>query len=366
MQKLLIAVMICFFGVSASAQTINTSLGALKVTNLAKGLDEPWAVAFLPDGRYLVTERRGRLWLFDGQGGRQRISGVPKVFDSGQGGLLDVVAARDFVQTSEVFLTFAKPQSAGAGTALVVAKLDQEQARLDNVRLLFEMKAGNAGGVHFGSRVVEAPDGSLFVTVGERGNRPLAQDLSMHNGSVVHVTRSGQVPAGNPFVGSNGALPEIWSYGHRNPQGAALDASGQLWVVEHGAKGGDEVNRIKQGANYGWPVISYGAHYSGQKIGAGNAKQGMEQPAFYWDPSIAPSGLMIYSGKMFPEWKGDFFVGSLKFDHITRLDRKGETLSGAEQLSSRETGRVRDVREAPDGAIWFLSVDRRGLFRISR
>ncbi|MDR6263910.1 PQQ-dependent sugar dehydrogenase [Roseobacter sp. N2S] len=366
MQKLLIAVMICFFGMSATAQTINSSLGALKVTNLAKGLDEPWAVAILPDGRYLVTERKGRLWLFDGQGGRQRISGVPKVFDSGQGGLLDVVAARDFVQTSEVFLTFAKPQSAGAGTALVVAKLDQEQARLDNVRLLFEMKAGNAGGVHFGSRVVEAPDGSLFVTVGERGNRPLAQDLSMHNGSVVHVSRSGQVPDGNPFVGSNGALPEIWSYGHRNPQGAALDASGQLWVVEHGAKGGDEVNRIKRGANYGWPVISYGAHYSGQKIGEGNAKQGMEQPAFYWDPSIAPSGLMIYSGKMFPEWKGDFFVGSLKFDHIARLDRKGETLSGAEQLSSRETGRVRDVREAPDGAIWFLSVDRRGLFRISR
>lgn len=366
MQKLLIAVMICFFGVSAMAQTLNSSLGGLKVTNLAKGLDEPWAVAILPNGQYLVTERKGRLWLFDGQGGRQRVSGVPKVFAQGQGGLLDVVAARDFAQTSEIFLTFAKPQDGGAGTALAVAKLDLDPPRLSNVKLLFEMKAGNAGGVHFGSRVVEATDGTLFLTVGERGNRPLAQDVTMHNGSVVHVTRTGKVPARNPFVGTNGALPEIWSFGHRNPQGAALDSSGQLWAVEHGAKGGDEVNQIKRGANYGWPVISYGEHYSGQKIGEGHAKDGMEQPAFYWDPSIAPSGLMIYSGKMFPEWQGDFFVGSLKFDHIARLDRTGAKLSAGEQLSSRETGRVRDIREAPDGSIWFLSVARLGLFRISR
>ncbi|WP_435673780.1 PQQ-dependent sugar dehydrogenase [Neptunicoccus cionae] len=366
MKMMLMAVMLCFSSTGALAQTVESSLGSLQVTQLAKGLDEPWAVAILPDGQFLVTERKGRLWLFDANGGKTRVSGVPKVYAKGQGGLLDVVLARDFEDSKELFLTYAKSQSGGAGTALAVAQFDAQAAKLSNLRELFEMKPGNRGGRHFGSRVVEADDGSLFVTVGERGNRPLAQDLSMHNGSVIRVARSGGVPKSNPFTGTSGALPEIWSYGHRNAQGAALDSSGQLWVVEHGAKGGDEVNRVKKGANYGWPVISYGEHYSGGKIGEGTAKAGMEQPAFYWDPSIAPSGMMIYSGQMFPEWKGDIFVGSLKFDHIARLDRSGAKLSAGEQLQSRETGRVRDIRQAPDGSIWFLSVDRGGLFRISR
>lgn len=228
------------------------------------------------------------------------------------------------------------------------------------------MQNGTQGGRYFGSRVVEGRDGFLYVTVGERGDRPSAQDLSRHSGSVIRVARDGGVPSSNPFVSTANAQPEIWSYGHRNPQGAALDAAGQLWVAEHGAKGGDEVNRVKKGANYGWHVISYGEHYSGRKIGEGTQKSGMEQPSFYWDPSIAPFGMMIYSGKMFPEWKGDFFVGSLKFDHIARLDRSGNRFTAGEVLESRETGRVRDVREAPDGSIWFISVDRRGVFRIAR
>lgn len=366
MKMMLMAIMLCFSSGAALAQTVASSLGSLQVTQLAKGLDEPWAVAILPNGQFLVTERKGRLWLFDGKGGKTRVSGVPKVYAKGQGGLLDVVLARDFAQSGELFLTYAKSQSGGAGTALAVARFDAQSAALGDVRLLFEMKPGNRGGRHFGSRVVEAKDGTLFVTVGERGNRPLAQDLSMHNGSVIRVARTGSVPKSNPFTGTKGALPEIWSYGHRNAQGAALDQSGQLWVVEHGAKGGDEVNRVEKAANYGWPVISYGEHYSGGTIGEGTAKAGMEQPDYYWDPSIAPSGMMIYSGQMFAEWKGDIFVGSLKFDHIARLNRSGTKLSAGEQLKSRETGRVRDIRQAPDGSIWFLSVDRGALFRISR
>ena len=224
------------------------------------------------------------------------------------------------------------------------------------------MDPGSRGGRHFGSRLVEAGDGTLFLTIGDRGDRPSAQDLDVENGSVLRITKDGQIPAGNPFVGQAGAQPEIWSYGHRNPQGAASDLEGNLWVVEHGARGGDEVNRVRKGANYGWPVISYGRHYSGLKIGEGTQKEGMEQPEYYWDPSIAPSGMMIYSGALWPEWRGSIFVGSLKFDRISRLS--GDPLV-EEVLETEETVRVRDVREGPDGAIWFLSVGEGALFRVS-
>ena len=366
MSRLIAVISLCLMPLAAICQTMNTSLGPVTIDKLAGELKDPWAVAILPNGAFLISEKRGVLLLFDAAGDRRRVAGVPTVVDKGQGGLLDVVAARDFATTGTIFITYAKRQSRGVGTALVSAKLDMASARLSNVKQLFEMQPGTQGGRHFGSRVVEGRDGYLYVTVGERGDRPSAQDLSRHNGSVIRVARNGTVPADNPFRQTVQALPEIWSLGHRNPQGAALDGSGQLWVAEHGAKGGDEVNRVKKGANYGWPVISYGEHYTGRKIGEGTSKTGMEQPNFYWDPSIAPSGLMIYSGKMFSEWKGDFFIGSLKFDHIARLNRSGGRLTAGEELQSRETGRVRDVREAPDGSIWFLSVDRRGLFRISR
>lgn len=225
------------------------------------------------------------------------------------------------------------------------------------------MTPGSGGGAHFGSRVVEGTDGTLFVTVGDRGDRPSAQDLTRHNGSVVRVNVDGSVPGDNPFVGQSGAEPEIWSYGHRNPQGAALDLDGNLVTVEHGAKGGDEINRITRGANYGWPVISYGVHYSGAKIGEGSAKEGMEQPAFYWDPSMAPSGMMIYSGKLWPEWTGDIFVGSLKFDYISVLD--GAPLAEQSQIKGDETLRVRDIREAPDGSIWFISAGNGAIYRMT-
>jgi aldose sugar dehydrogenase len=231
------------------------------------------------------------------------------------------------------------------------------------VRLLFELTPGSSGGRHFGSRLVEAPDGRLFMSIGERGDRTSAQDLSRENGTIIRINRDGSVPSDNPFIHTEGAQQEIWSWGHRNPQGAALDLKGNLWINEHGARGGDEVNRIRKGANYGWPVISYGVHYSGAKIGEGTAKPGMEQPAFYWDPSIAPSGLMIYSGRLWPQWRGDFFIGSLKFDMISQLD--GDNMQEIARIKTPETDRVRDIREGPAGAIWFLSVGNGALYRMT-
>ncbi|QAX29605.1 PQQ-dependent sugar dehydrogenase [Leisingera sp. NJS204] len=345
------------------AENLPTSQGGLSVTRIADGFDVPWAFDFLPGGGLVVTERDGRLFHVRA-GHKERIKGVPPVAAEGQGGLLDVMVPRDFAQSREIFLTFARRQGRGAGTALAVGRLSQDNSRLENVRVLFEAAPGALGGRHFGARVVEAKDGSLFVSLGERGDRPSAQNLRLHQGSVVRINRDGSVPAGNPFTVTQGAQPEIWSYGHRNPQGMALDLQGNLWVAEHGAKGGDEVNRVRKGANYGWPVISYGRHYSGSKIGEGTAKPGMEQPEWYWDPSIAPSGMMIYSGRMWPQWRGDIFVGSLKFDYISRLS--GTPLKEAEQLRSSETGRIRDVQEAPDGSIWFASESEGAVFRLSR
>ena len=270
---------------------------------------------------------------------------------------------RDFESSKEIFLSFAKPQANGGnGTALAVARLQSN--RLVDAKVIFELAPGSGGGRHFGSRIVEAKDGTLFLTIGDRGVGPTAQDLSRENGSIVRINRDGSIPTDNPLIGLAGAQPAIWSFGHRNPQGATLDLNGDLWAVEHGAKGGDEVNRIQRGANYGWPVISYGTHYSGAKIGEGTRKAGMEQPQHYWDPSIAPSGMMIYSGKMWPDWRGDVFVGSLKFDYISRLS--GLKLKEVEQIAGPQTGRVRDIREAPDGTIWFLSVHDGALYRISR
>ncbi|MGC1503684.1 MAG: PQQ-dependent sugar dehydrogenase [Sulfitobacter sp.] len=350
----------------AACVLISTSLPVCagtdwKIETVATELDTPWAVAPLPEGGALITERGGRL-IFSTSGQNVKIGGVPKVATRGQGGLLDITLARDFARSRTVFLTYSKRQAGGgSGTALSTAIFPKEGRRLQNLKEIFVMKPGSSGGRHFGSRVVEAPDGTLFLTIGDRGDGPLAQDLGQHNGSIIRVARDGSIPRDNPFV-RGGGLPEIWSYGHRNPQGADLDLAGNLWVSEHGARGGDEVNAVKRGANYGWPVISYGRHYSGLKIGEGTAKAGMEQPAFYWDPSIAPSGLLVYSGKMFAEWKGDIFVGSLKFHYISRLS--GTPLREVEQIKTPQTVRVRDIVEAADGSIWFISVGDGAVYRM--
>lgn len=339
--------------------------GELRVTAMVTGLDQPWGVAVLPDGAVLVTERDGDL-LHVVNGRKTKVAGVPAVVAKGQGGLLDVTLARDFETSRELFLSYSKAQGRGSGTALSSARLSTDGKRLEDVRLIFESARGGSTGRHFGSRVVEARDGTLYLTIGDRGDRESAQDRSNHNGTIIRINRDGSIPQDNPFVGQQGVRPEIWSFGHRNPQGAGLDLRGTLWTAEHGAKGGDEVNRIVAGANFGWPVISYGRHYSGAKIGEGTQKTGMQQPAHYWDPSIAPSGLLIYAGDMFPGWKGDMFVGSLKFDYIARLEINDAGAREVEQLKSRETDRVRDIIEAPDGSIWFISVGNGTIYRMWR
>jgi glucose/arabinose dehydrogenase len=364
LRAFLVVFNLSFASASLAQATIDTeSVGTLTIEKIAQGFDTPWSFAFLPSGAVLVTERDGELFLVD-HGSRQRIDGLPRVAARGQGGLLDVMIPSDFNQSREVFLTFSIRQRSGVGVALGVGQLDAKGQNLTAFRIIFRTAPGPSGGRHFGSRVVEAPDGHLFLSLGDRGDRPSAQDRSLHNGSILRLNRDGTVPADNPFVGIPGVQPEIWSYGHRNPQGLTLDSAGRLWSAEHGAQGGDEINLIRRGRNYGWPVISYGRHYSGAKIGEGTSKPGMEQPEWYWDPSIAPSNLLVYSGRMFPEWQRDIFVGSLKFDMISRLS--GKNLKEWERLSNRDILRIRDLKQAPDGSLWFLSEGQGALFRISR
>jgi len=334
------------------------------------GLNAPWGVAEMPGGGLLITEKDGRLLLAQ-DGTVREVAGTPSVADRGQGGLLDITLASDFAQTRTLWLTYSKAQSpragtAFAGTALAAAELSADGARLENLRDLFVSAPGSRGGRHFGSRVVEAADGTVFVTTGDRGDRPSAQDRSNHNGAVIRVTRDGGVPMDNPFVRMTDIQPEIWSYGHRNPQGAGLDATGQLWTAEHGARGGDEVNRVQKGANFGWPIISYGVHYSGARIGEGTSAPGMQQPAFYWDPSMAPSGLLVYQGGMFPSLRGDMLVGSLKFNYIARLDVNGTAAREVEQIRSDETLRVRDIVEGQNGSILFISAGNGAVYRMTR
>lgn len=348
-----------------AAPAVAQSGVAAKTALVIDDLDEPWGLAHLPDGSVLITEIDGRILLWN-DGRINTVAGGPVVEEGGQGGLLDVTLPRDFATSREVFLSYSKRQGRGAGTALAVARLSQDGTRLEGTRDIFESAPGATGGRHFGSRIVEASDGRLFLTIGDRGDDTSAQDRSSHNGSIIRINRDGSIPPDNPFIGQAGVLPEIWSYGHRNPQGAGFDAQGRLWTAEHGARGGDEINRISKGANYGWPVISYGTGYSGRKIGEGTRKAGMEQPLHYWDPSIAPSGLIVYAGEMFPEWRGDLFVGSLKFDYISRLEVNGDTVREAQQIKAGATERVRDIVEAPDGSIWFISVGNRAVYRISR
>ncbi|WP_294220540.1 PQQ-dependent sugar dehydrogenase [uncultured Shimia sp.] len=348
---------------SSVASELETSQGKVHISAVVESLKGPWAFAFLPDGELLITEKRGKLLHVTASGKRSTVKGLPAIHVQGQGGLLDIIVANDFVQSRTVFLSYVTKQKGGSGTAVMRARLSEDRKTLTNQRKIFEMSEGSSGGRHFGSRIVHAKDGSLYVTIGERGDRSAAQNLARHEGTIVRLSSGGAVLSNNPFLATNSAQKEIWSYGHRNPQGLALDLSGRLWAVEHGAKGGDELNLIRKGANYGWPVISYGTHYSGFKIGEGTSKAGMQQPKFYWDPSIAPSGLMVYSGKLWPQWKGHFFVGSLKSDYVSRLS--GSPLKEREKLQGKSTKRVRDVREGPHGGIWFLSEDKGTLYRMA-
>lgn len=329
-----------------------------RLREIARELEHPWGLAFLPDGRLLVTERPGRLRFVGADGGvdPEPVTGVPEVWARGQGGLLDVALHPQFETSRLVYLSYTAADRDGlAGTRVARGRL--EGHRLLDVEEIFVSDARTGTGRHFGSRLVFARDGTLFVTLGDRGRRDLAQRLDSHGGKIVRIRDDGSVPPDNPFVGRPDARPEIWSLGHRNVQGAALHpVTGELWAHEHGPQGGDEVNIVRAGRNYGWPVITYGREYvTGAPIGEGTAKEGMEQPLWYCVPSIAPSGMAFYTGDRFTRWRGDLFVGALRAQTLVRLELEGDTVAAEERLIRGLVGRIRDVRQGPDGLLYLLT-----------
>lgn len=333
---------------------------------IASGLENPWGVTFLPGGRFLVTERPGRLRVVgaDGKLGVP-VAGLPPIATGGQGGLLDVLADSGFDGNRTVYFCFSEPEGAGSAnsTALARAELSADGSRLDNLKIIFSQRPKVASRNHFGCRIVEAKDGNLFLTLGERFSRKEeAQKLDNHLGKIVRIGKDGSVPKDNPFVGKPGALPEIWSYGHRNGQGATLAPDGTLWMHEHGPQGGDEINIPLPGRNYGWPVITYGENYGGGKIGEGiTHKEGMEQPLHYWVPSIAPSGMaFLTSDRYGPEWKGNLFVGSLKFGYLDRIELKNGKVAAEHKLLEEGRARIRDVKQGPDGWLYILTDESNG------
>jgi glucose/arabinose dehydrogenase len=344
----------------SEAQVFRSEDHQFRVQTVADGLAYPWSLAFLPDRTMLVTERDGNLWLLSPDGtNRSRISGLPEVADLGQGGLLDVLPHPDVANNGWIYLSYSRPGPGGQATAIGRGRLDGTTLR--DFDVLYTAEPYASGGRHFGSRMVWGRDGHLYVTSGERGSPDRAQDRRDPAGSVLRLTEDGRVPADNPFA-SGGGAPEIYSYGHRNPQGMAVNPwTGAVWLHEHGARGGDEVNHVLPGRNYGWPVITHGVDYDGSKIGVGSAREGMEQPLWYWVPSIAPSGMAFYDGDAFPGWKGSLFVGALRGRLLARLELDdGRRIVGEERLLAGLGERIRDVRQGPDGYIYLLTDESRG------
>jgi aldose sugar dehydrogenase len=336
----------------------------VKVETVAKGLVEPWALEFLPDGRMLVTEKAGRLRIVDAKGRLSApVSGLPEVYARGQGGLLDVALDPKYAANGLIYWSYAEPREGGNGTAVARGRLvTSGKPRVENVQVIFRQQPTFQSSLHFGSRLVFTPEGALFIALGERSvpqARVKAQELDNTFGKVVRILPDGAIPQDNPFVGREGARPEIWSYGHRNIQSAALDAQGRLWTVEHGPRGGDELNRPEPGKNYGWPVITYGIEYSGQEVGQGlTAREGMEQPIYYWDPVIAPSGMAFYDGTRFPGWKGNILIGGLVSQGLVRLVLEGERVAAEERIGLG--ARTRDVKVGPDGAVYVVTDEQDG------
>jgi glucose/arabinose dehydrogenase len=338
---------------AAAAETFSTQQADFRVNVLAEDLDNPWGMAFLPDGGLLITSKPGRLLLFRDGTLRGEIGGVPEVVDRGQGGLLDVALHPNFAEQPWVYLSYAKRGDGGAGTAVARGRLDGD--RLTGVELLFELPYKTSGGRHFGSRLVFDRDGYLYVTVGERGMRERAQDPHDPAGSVLRLNADGSIPADNPFADGEDGHPAVYSYGHRNPQGLAMHPeTGRIWEQEHGPQGGDEVNLIEKGRNYGWPEVTHGENYGGGRIGPESAP-GFEDPKHHWTPSIAPSGMAFYDGDAFPEWQGDLFNGALKFALISRLELDGEEVVGEERFLEDDYGRIRDIEMGPDGLLYVLT-----------
>ena len=357
---LLTSALLCGLVISAWAQP------ARGIQIVAQGLEHPWGLAFIDGGRMLVTERPGRLRVIEpsGQVGAP-VQGLPEVDAGGQGGLLDVLADAAFATNRMVYFCYAEPAAIGAGnsTAVARARLSNDRTRLEQVQVIFSQQPKVSSRHHFGCRIVQSPAGDLYIALGDRFSRMQdAQTLNNHHGKVVRIRPDGTVPANNPFVNTPGALPEIWSLGHRNPQGATWGPDGQLWVHEHGPQGGDEVNIVQAGRNYGWPVITYGENYGGGRIGEGlTQRAGMEQPLWHWTPSIAPSGMAwVTSDRYGPEWKGQLLVGALRGRQLVRMSWDGQRLQPVQTLLQDWGQRIRDVRQGPDGWIYLLTDDRRG------
>jgi glucose/arabinose dehydrogenase len=357
---------------AANAQTLKSELHDFHVAPVAEGLNDPWSLAFLPNGDMLVTEKPGNLRIVRaGKLDPKPIPGTPKVRHSGQGGLLEVLPHTDFAKNQLLYLSYSKPNADGSEGTTAVMRAKFDGARLSEVKEIFEAKAWSKAGPHYAGKLLLDGKGHLFITVGDRGHSPFAgaehpsQSLMSHQGKVIRLMEDGSVPADNPFVGRKDALPEIYTYGHRNPQGLVMHPStGDIFTTEHGPQGGDELNHIRPGLNYGWPVIGVGVQYGGRRIHDTREKQGMEQPIQYWVPSIAPSGLMFYTGDKFPQWQGHLFVGALAARHVARLTLEREDGGYAVQALERPPllaglGRVRDVRQGPDGYI-YLALDGRG------
>ena len=356
---------------SASGKTvIDSERASFAVETIAEGLKNPWGLAFLPDGTMLVSERAGHLRLVSADGQVwPALKGLPEIVANGQGGLLDVAIDPDYATNGRIYFSYSEPSEDGDSnsTAVASARIDDDQ--LVDVTRIFSQQPKVKSTSHFGSRLVFGNDGTLFVTLGERYSRKEdAQTLDNHHGKVVRINTDGSVPSDNPFVDTEGALPEIWSYGHRNMQGAAIHPqTGALWSGEHGAQGGDEINIDRAGLNYGWPVITYGEDYGGGEIGEGFKKDGMETPVYYWLPSLATAGLTFYTGDKFPDWQGDMFVASLKGQTLSRLDIEGERVLHEERLLKDEVGkRLRHVVQGPEGYLYLLTDDSNGaILRLS-
>jgi glucose/arabinose dehydrogenase len=338
--------------------TVRSEEETFRVVSLMEGLQNPWGVVFLPDGRLLISERPGRLNLFE-EGLLLPISGLPRIDAGGQGGLLDVALHPDYGENGWIYLAYSAGSGRSRGTRISRARLRGQ--RLVDLEELFRMNNGSAAGVHFGSRMVFLPDRTLLFTIGDRGDRDRAQSLEEHAGKTLRINDDGSIPADNPFVGRRDALPEIYTYGNRNAQGMALQpGTGLVWQHEHGPRGGDEVNIIEAGRNYGWPAITYGREYSGGEVSPLTAAPGMEQPVIYWVPSIAPSGMSFYSGGAFDRWQGNLFVGALAGRHLRRLVVNGREIVHQEILFQGQLGRIRDVRVGPDGLLYLLTDARNG------
>jgi glucose/arabinose dehydrogenase len=343
-------------GPAQKSPTPSSRENVVRVETVASGLNHPWGFAFLPDGRIIVTERPGNVRLI-GRDGRvsQPLAGAPAVRAGGQGGMLDVALDPAFAQNRTIYLSFSEPGDGGtSGTSVARARLGDTS--LEDVRVIYRQEPKVSSGGHFGSRIVFGRDGTMFVTQGDRFNyRERAQDLSAGMGKVVRINTDGSIPKDNPFVGRSGVRPEIWSYGHRNQQAATLHPeTGQLWTVEHGAAGGDELNHPEAGKNYGWPVITYGRDYNGRRIGEGAVKEGMEQPVYYWDPVIAPSGMIVYTGDKYPGWRGSFLIGSMQPGALVRLTITNGVVNEERYLGDLRE-RIRDVQQGPDGYVYLIT-----------